>query len=112
MVLRNEPELLEIRRNSEWFVTMPMSRFLSLISSVTLAKLSSRDMFRKRITEGVDIHMHEMLYPILQGYDSVELHSDITIIGSDQLFNEMMGRFYQEKFDQRRQVILTTKITP
>jgi len=60
----------------------------------------------------LDIYMHEMVYPILQGYDSYELQSDLTIIGTDQLFNEMMGRFYQEKFGQKPQIIITTKITP
>jgi len=56
--------------------------------------------------------MHELVYPILQGYDSFMLGADLTIIGTDQLFNEMMGRFYQEKFGQKPQVIITTKITP
>jgi tyrosyl-tRNA synthetase len=56
--------------------------------------------------------MHEMIYPILQGYDSYVLESDLTIIGSDQLFNEMLGRFYQQKLGQKPQVIITTKITP
>ncbi len=56
--------------------------------------------------------MHELIYPILQGYDSVMLRSDLTIVGTDQLFNEMMGRFFQEKFEQEPQVIITTKITP
>jgi tyrosyl-tRNA synthetase len=53
-----------------------------------------------------------MLYPVLQGYDSAQLYSDLTIIGSDQLFNEMLGRFYQERNGQRPQVIITTRITP
>jgi tyrosyl-tRNA synthetase len=56
--------------------------------------------------------MHELIYPLLQGYDSVMLRSDLTIIGSDQLFNELLGRFYQERFGQPPQVVLTTKITP
>jgi tyrosyl-tRNA synthetase len=56
--------------------------------------------------------MHELIYPVLQGYDSVALESDLTIIGSDQLFNEMMGRFFQERLGQPPQVIITTKITP
>jgi tyrosyl-tRNA synthetase len=69
-------------------------------------------MFRERFQQGQDIHMHEMVYPVLKGYDSFALESDLTIIGSDQLFNEMMGRFYQERLGQAPQVILTTKITP
>jgi tyrosyl-tRNA synthetase len=113
MVLRfDDPELLEIRRNSEWYDNMKLPEFLRLVSLVTHARLVSRDMFQKRIGEGTDIFMHEMLYPILQGFDSFKLDADLTIIGSDQLFNEMMGRFFQEKFGQRPQVIITTKITP
>ena len=113
MVLRfDNPELLEIRRNSEWFGKMPMGEFLKLLSMVTHSRLISRDMFKKRLEEQADIYMHEMIYPILQGYDSFVLKSDLTIIGSDQLFNEMMGRFYQERFGQTPQVIISTKITP
>jgi tyrosyl-tRNA synthetase len=69
-------------------------------------------MFAARLRAGEDIHMHELVYPVLQGYDSVALESDLTIIGSDQLFNELLGRFYQERFGQQPQVIITTKITP
>jgi tyrosyl-tRNA synthetase len=112
MVLRfDDPNLIEIRRNSEWFGSMPAGEFLKLLSLVTHARLISRDMFQKRIETSQDIYMHEMIYPILQGYDSVVLESDLTIIGSDQLFNEMLGRFFQEKFGQKPQVIITTKIT-
>lgn len=113
MVLRfDDPELLEIRRNSEWFGKMPTGEFLKLLSMVTHGRLVSRDMFQKRLEEEQDIYMHEMIYPVLQGYDSFILQSDVTIIGSDQLFNEMMGRFYQERLGQTAQVIITTKITP
>ncbi len=79
---------------------------------VTHSRLISRDMFQKRIAENADIYMHELIYPALQGYDSFMLDADLTIIGTDQLFNEMMGRFYQEKLGQKPQVIITTKITP
>ncbi|MGZ6366149.1 MAG: tyrosine--tRNA ligase [Ktedonobacteraceae bacterium] len=113
MVLRcDDPELYEIRRNSEWYDKMPMDGLLHLLSMVTHARLVSRDMFRERMRQGQDIHMHEMIYPVLQGYDSFALDSDLTIIGTDQLFNEMMGRFYQERLGQLPQVIITTKITP
>jgi len=113
MVLRiDDPELLEIRRNSEWYSHMPAEELLHLFSLVTYTRLIARDMFQMRIEQGRDIYMHEMLYPVLQGYDSAQLHSDLTIIGSDQLFNEMLGRFYQERNGQRPQVILTTRITP
>ena len=108
----DDPSVFEIRRNSEWFENMPKGEFLSLLSMVTHAKLISRDMFQARISKNQEIHMHEMLYPILQGYDSYMLKSDLTIVGSDQLFNELLGRFYQERFNQPPQVVVTTKITP
>ena len=113
VILRfDDPNLIEIRRNSEWFEKINTSEFLKLLSMVTHSKLISRDMFKKRIDNNQEIYMHEMLYPILQGYDSRILESDLTIVGSDQLFNEMLGRFYQEKFGQEPQVVITTKITP
>lgn len=111
-VLLTNPAVFEVRYNSEWFEKMPMDEFLSLLSMVTHARLIERDMFQKRIAEGREIRIHEMVYPIIQGYDSVMLESDLTIVGSDQLFNELMGRFFQEKFSQAPQVVLTSRITP
>ncbi len=112
MILRfDDPKLLEIRRNSEWYKNMSVSEILRLLSLVTHSKLISRDMFRQRIQNSQDIYMHELIYPIFQGYDSYMLNSDLTIIGSDQLFNEMLGRFFQLKFQQTPQVIITSKIT-
>ncbi|HEY1354175.1 MAG TPA: tyrosine--tRNA ligase [Ktedonobacteraceae bacterium] len=113
MVLRvDDPNLLEIRRNSEWYAHMSAEELLHLFSQVTYTRLIARDMFQARIQQGRDIYMHELLYPVLQGHDSAQLCSDLTIIGSDQLFNEMLGRFYQERCGQNPQVIITTKITP
>jgi len=111
-VLLTDDDVFEVRRNSEWWGRMGVGEFLTLVAQITHARLVERDMFQKRIAEHVEIHMHEMLYPILQGYDSVMLESDLTIVGSDQLFNEMMGRLYQERAGQAPQVVLTTQITP
>jgi tyrosyl-tRNA synthetase len=111
-ILLTDSDVFEVRRNSEWYENMGLGDFMSLLSTVTHSKLIQRDMFQKRIQESQEIHMHEMLYPILQGYDSVMLKSDLTIVGTDQLFNELMGRFYQEKVGQTPQVVITTKITP
>jgi len=91
---------------------MRVEEFIKLLAQTTHAKLIQRDMFQKRIAQNQEIHMHEMVYPILQGYDSYMLKSDLTIVGSDQLFNELMGRFYQERMGQAPQVVATTKITP
>jgi tyrosyl-tRNA synthetase len=111
-VLLTDPAVFEIRRNGEWFDKMNVSDFFPLLAQVTHAKLVQRDMFQKRIREHQEIYMHEMLYPLLQGYDSYMLESDLTIVGSDQLFNELMGRFYQERYGQEPQIVMTTKITP
>ena len=111
VLITDNPEVFEIRKNAEWFENMPLSDFINLCTTTTYSKLIARDMFKKRIQENSEIYLNEMLYPILQGYDSVMLHSDLTVVGSDQLFNEMMGRFFQEKFGQTKQVVMTTKIT-
>lgn len=111
-ILLTDPAVFEVRRNSEWWQSMSLIRFMELLSMVTHAKLIQRDMFQRRIAQDAEIYMHELLYPILQGYDSYELGSDLTIVGTDQLFNELMGRFYQERLGQRAQVVITTAITP
>lgn len=119
-VLLTDPEVFEICRNSDWYGgptkrkqdPMDLSFFFRLVGRVTHGHLVQRAMFQKRIEDGEPIHMHEFLYPILQGWDSVELQSDLTIVGSDQLFNEMMGRTFQEQESQQPQTIITTKITP
>jgi len=110
-VLDTDPEVFEVRRNSEWFASMDLGQFLSIASLVTHSHLIKRDMFQDRIQNQHEIHVHELLYPLLQGYDSYMLQADLTIVGTDQLFNELMGRFYQERFKQATQVVLTTKIT-
>lgn len=112
VVLATDPEVFEIRRNSEWYSTMDTAGMLGLLAQVTHAQLMARDMFRRRVAQGADIAMHELCYPVLQGYDSLALDADLTIVGSDQLFNEMLGRHYQQKAGRRPQVVITTKITP
>jgi tyrosyl-tRNA synthetase len=111
-VLLTDPAVFEVRRNSEWWSPMPVQRFMELLSLATHARLIQRDMFQRRIAADSEIYLHELLYPVLQGYDSVELASDLTIVGTDQLFNELMGRFYQERLGQSPQVVITTAITP
>jgi len=111
-VLLTDPEVFQVYRNAHWFDAMSLSEFFKLLGRVTHGHLVQRNMFQKRIAEGEAIHMHEFLYPILQGWDSVELNSDLTIVGNDQLFNEMMGRFFQQQEGQEPQSIITTKITP
>ncbi|MEM6927594.1 MAG: tyrosine--tRNA ligase [Myxococcota bacterium] len=111
IVLLTDPEHLVIRRNSEWFDKMNTAEFLSLASRFTVSRLESRNSFRNRTAAGQEVRAHELLYPILQAYDSVMLGSDLAPVGNDQLFNETMGREMQQRFDQPRQVVMTTKIT-
>lgn len=111
-ILRTDSKVFEVRRNSEWYSRMSAEKLLALMSLFTHARLIERDMFKKRIAEGKEIVASELIYPILQGYDSVMIKSDLTIIGSDQLFNENIGRFLQEKFGKPPQVLVTTVITP
>src|SRR3989338_9449275 len=97
-ILLTDKNVFEIRKNSEWYSKMGAGGLVELMSLFTNAQLIERDMFQKRIREGKEVYEHELIYPLLQGYDSVILKSDMTIIGSDQLFNEMRGRDLQEKF--------------
>ncbi|MBU1082312.1 MAG: tyrosine--tRNA ligase, partial [Spirochaetes bacterium] len=112
ILITDDPGLFEVRRNSEWWAGKPLAEFIGLLGGVTAARLSSRDMFRARAEAGLEVRASELVYPVLQGWDSVELRSDVTIVGSDQLFNESMGRFFQEKAGMRPQVIVTSRITP
>lgn len=111
-ILRTDAEAFEVRRNSEWYDKMGAGELLDLLTLVTHSRLIERDMFVRRSAAGGEIYMHELLYPVLQGYDSYALESDLTIVGTDQLFNELMGRLYQDKLGQEPQVVMTTKITP
>ncbi len=111
-ILLTDKTHFEFRSNEEWHGKMREGDFLNLCAMVTHARLIERDMFQERMRHGREIAMTELLYPLLQGYDSVAIKSDMTIIGSDQLFNEHFGRFFQEKFGQRPQAIVTLKILP
>lgn len=111
-ILLTDPKVYELRKNSEWWGKMKAENLLQLTGMITHARLVERDMFQERMRHRKEIIASEILYPILQGYDSVAIKSDLTIIGSDQLFNEHMGRFFQEKFEQRPQAIVTLKILP
>jgi tyrosyl-tRNA synthetase len=111
-ILLDDDDVLEVRRNSDWNDRLSAKDLLSLLSSVTIERLLSREMFRRRQEEGADVYAHELVYPLLQGYDSYALQADLTIIGTDQLFNEMMGRWIQERLGQQPQVVMTTTITP
>jgi tyrosyl-tRNA synthetase len=104
-VIRREDT--QIRRNGEWFEKMSFADILKLTSQYTVARLLERDDFADRFQGGQPIGVHELLYPLMQGWDSVEIEADVEIGGTDQKFNLLVGRTLQEANGQEPQVILT-----
>lgn len=107
-----DPTTIEIRDNSEWYDTMSAETLLRLMSETTVAQMLERDMFQTRMKKGKPIGLHEPVYPLLQGYDSVELKADVTFVGTDQIFNENVARPLQERRGQTPQVILGLELIP
>ncbi len=102
---------IELRHNSEWYGKPDSARlFMELSSKITVARVLERDDFQKRLAEGSDIAMQEIMYPLLQGYDSVALQADVELGGTDQKFNLLMGRKLQKKYDQTEQDVVTVPI--
>jgi tyrosyl-tRNA synthetase len=108
-ILDPDPERLEVRRNSEW-LDMPMSDVLALLRTTTAAQLLERDDFAKRWSASEPISMLELLYPLLQAYDSVAVQADVELGGTDQKFNLLLGRDVQRAYGQPAQVIMTMPI--
>jgi tyrosyl-tRNA synthetase len=100
-------ERTEIRYNSEWSEPLGAAGMIKLAARYTLARLLERDDFAKRMRENAPIAMHELLYPLMQGYDSVALKSDLELGGTDQKFNLLVGRELQRHYGQEPQCILT-----
>jgi tyrosyl-tRNA synthetase len=103
------PERLEVRFNGEW-LDMPMSDLFALLRTATVARILERDDFQKRYSAGEPISMLELLYPMLQGYDSVAVRADVELGGTDQKFNLLLGRDIQRAYQQPEQVILTVPL--
>ena len=102
-----DPARTEIRYNSEWSEPLGASGMIQLAAKYTVARMMERDDFHKRFTTGQSISVHEFLYPLMQGYDSVALRSDLELGGTDQKFNLLMGRHLQQEYGQEPQCILT-----
>ena len=102
-----DPEKTIVRDNSEWLESMNFADVLRLASSYTVARMMERDDFSKRFKEGRPIGVHEFMYPLMQGQDSVALHADVEFGGTDQTFNLLMGRHLQELEGQESQVVIT-----
>ncbi len=102
-----DPHKTRIRFNSEWMDSMTPAGMIQLAASHTVARMLERDDFAKRYKNGQAIAIHEFLYPLVQGYDSVALHADVELGGTDQKFNLLMGRELQKQNGQKPQIIMT-----
>ena len=105
-----DPKKTEVRFNSEWMQNVDPSEFIKMLSSYTVARMLERDDFSKRYKSQQPISIHEFLYPILQGFDSVKLDADIELGGTDQKFNLLLGREVQKHYGQEQQSILTVPL--
>ena len=105
-----DPDKTEIRFNSEWMKSVDPSEFIKMLSSYTVARMLERDDFSKRYKSQQPISIHEFLYPILQGYDSVRLGADVELGGTDQKFNLLLGREVQKHYGQKQQSIMTVPL--
>jgi tyrosyl-tRNA synthetase len=105
-----DPEKTEVRFNSHWLAQMRFEDLIRLCSKYTVARILERDDFSKRYKEGVPISVHELLYPLAQGYDSVALEADVEMGGTDQKFNLLVGRELQKDFGQAPQIVATVPI--
>lgn len=105
-----DPACIRIVYNSEWLEKLSAKKMVELCATITLSRLTERDDFEQRIENNQPISFHELLYPIFQGYDSVELHADVELGGTDQTFNLLMGRELQSNFGQTPQVVITTPL--
>jgi tyrosyl-tRNA synthetase len=105
-----DPQKTEIRFNSEWMEPMQFIDIVKLCSKFTVARLLERDYFANRLKDGTPISFHELLYPFVQAYDSVALHSDVEMGGTDQKFNLLVAREIQRDFGQPPQIIATVPV--
>jgi tyrosyl-tRNA synthetase len=110
VILRDDPELLEVRYNGEWLSKLTYADVVRLGRIVTLARLLERDDFEKRYRAGEPISISELLYPLMQAYDSVAIEADVELGGTDQLYNLLAGREVMAAFGLEPQVVLTTPL--
>lgn len=105
-ILDMSPEKLEIRRNSEWLAGMTFADVIRLAARMTVGQLLKREDFRNRYESETPISLHELLYPLVQGWDSVNIRSDVELGGTDQTYNNLVGRELQSQVGQEPQVVL------
>lgn len=109
-ILDTSDEKLEIRYNSEWLEKLTLMEMIQIAAKKTVAQMLQRDTFKKRLQADVDVYTHEFLYPLMQGYDSVMIQSDVELGGTDQTFNNLVGRDIQKGYDQPPQIVITMPI--
>jgi tyrosyl-tRNA synthetase len=102
-----DPDRTEVRFNSEWMNELGVRQLIEIAAHISVARLLERDDFEKRLADEEPLFLHELLYPMIQGYDSVALQADIEIGGTDQKFNMLLGRELQRHFGQTPQVVMT-----
>jgi len=104
---KNPPKILF---NSKWLAKMDMEKVLDLASNITVGQMIERDMFQKRIKEGKHIFLHEFMYPLMQGYDSVAMEVDVELCGTDQIFNALMGRTLLRKLKNKEKFVAVVNL--
>jgi len=109
-ILDTDPAKLEVRHNSEWLADLRLADTIRLAGTMTVARMLERDTFTIRYKRGDPIGVHEFLYPLMQGYDSVMVRSDVELGGTDQTFNNLVGRDLQRQNNQPPQIVITTPI--
>ena len=109
-ILDTSEDMLEIRYNSEWLSDLRLADIIRLTNSMTVARMLERDTFELRHKKGDPIGVHEFLYPLMQGYDSVMVQSDVELGGTDQTFNNLVGRDIQRAYGQEPQLVITMPI--
>jgi tyrosyl-tRNA synthetase len=109
-ILDTSSEKLEVRYNSEWLEKMTLMELIQIAAKKTIAQMLQRDSFKLRLDKGIDVYAHEFIYPLMQGYDSVAVKSDVELGGTDQTFNNLVGRDIQKAYNQPQQIVITVPI--
>jgi tyrosyl-tRNA synthetase len=109
-ILDISAEKLEVRYNSKWLEKLTLMELIQIAAKKTVAQMLQRDTFKKRMQADVDVYTHEFLYPLMQGYDSVMIKSDVELGGTDQTFNNLVGRDIQKGYGQQPQIVITMPI--
>ena len=109
-VLDTAEDKLEVRYNSRWLEKMTLMELIQLAAKKTVAQMLQRDSFKQRLQNDIDVYTHEFIYPLMQGYDSVAVQSDVELGGTDQTFNNLVGRDIQRAYGQKAQIVITMPI--